>query len=126
MLYGHPQPSLFYTDNMVDRSFLESIFPSLHQDVIPVEKYSHLSIFEIPSDIKIDIRKTPSAIDDAMRQILDALVDENSKVVVGFDTEWNTTGTVTGGVVSCGNTAIIQIAHEKVVYILQVSGTKFD
>ena len=41
-LYGHPQPALIYTDNMSDKQFLEDCFPSLRQDVTPVEKYGHL------------------------------------------------------------------------------------
>ncbi|EKM80528.1 hypothetical protein AGABI1DRAFT_91692 [Agaricus bisporus var. burnettii JB137-S8] len=87
--YGHPQPSIIYTDNMIDKAFLEGIFPSLRQGVTPVEKYSQLEPFTIPSDINIYVKKTPSTINDAMRQILDNLEDENQKLVIGFDTEWN-------------------------------------
>jgi hypothetical protein len=28
-LYGHDQPSVFYTDNMVDKEFFKKCFPSL-------------------------------------------------------------------------------------------------
>ena len=28
-LYGHPQPALIYTYNMLDKQFLEDCFPSL-------------------------------------------------------------------------------------------------
>jgi len=48
-LYGHPQPALIYTDNMSDKQFLEDCFPSLCQDVTPVEKYGHLDELVIPS-----------------------------------------------------------------------------
>jgi len=41
-LYGHRQPELFYTDNMADKGFLESSFPSLLENVVPVQKYANL------------------------------------------------------------------------------------
>src|SRR6266516_5264262 len=41
-LYGHSQPAIFYPDNMADKQFLEASFPSLREDIIPVEKYAHL------------------------------------------------------------------------------------
>ncbi|EKM78169.1 hypothetical protein AGABI1DRAFT_101427 [Agaricus bisporus var. burnettii JB137-S8] len=56
--YGHNQPILFYTDNMADKQFLEKSFPSLRKDVIPVEKYSRLDPFIIPSNVQILIKDT--------------------------------------------------------------------
>ncbi|KAF8802563.1 hypothetical protein BYT27DRAFT_7226296 [Phlegmacium glaucopus] len=52
-LYGHQQPELFYMDNMADKSFLESSFNSLHENVVPVEKYSSLEPFILPADVQI-------------------------------------------------------------------------
>ena len=38
--YGHLQLKVFYTDNpTADKHFLESVFSSLSEDVVPVEKY---------------------------------------------------------------------------------------
>ncbi|KAJ6624473.1 hypothetical protein B0H10DRAFT_2212585 [Mycena sp. CBHHK59/15] len=48
ILYSHDQPAVFYTNNMLDKDFLERCFPSLREDVIAVEKYSHLEPLEIP------------------------------------------------------------------------------
>ncbi|KAF9059632.1 hypothetical protein BDP27DRAFT_1385738 [Rhodocollybia butyracea] len=50
-LYGHEQPQVFYTDNMSDKGMLEECFPSLLEDVIPVEKHSALPLFSIPTTI---------------------------------------------------------------------------
>ncbi|KIM37653.1 hypothetical protein M413DRAFT_49570, partial [Hebeloma cylindrosporum] len=52
-LFGHPQPSLVYTDNMSDKKFLEDCFPSLRQGVTPIEKHGHLEEFVIPSEVPI-------------------------------------------------------------------------
>src|SRR3954454_20321138 len=36
-MFGHKQPQIFYTDNpTADKQFLENIFPSLTENVIPV------------------------------------------------------------------------------------------
>lgn len=52
-LYGHRQPTVFYTDNMADKQFLESCFPSLRDGVVDVDKYSHLPPLTIPDDVNI-------------------------------------------------------------------------
>jgi len=47
-MFGHKQPQIFYTDNPVaDKQFLENIFPSLTENVIPVEKYPTLKAIEL-------------------------------------------------------------------------------
>jgi hypothetical protein len=79
-LYGHPQPSLFYTDNISDKKFLEDCFPSLRRGVTPVEKHGHLEEFIIPSNIPILVKNNTNAINDAMRTILDDIpLDSDSK-----------------------------------------------
>src|SRR5258705_12323051 len=72
-LYGHPQPSIIYTDNMLDKQFLEKSFPSLRNGVVPVEKYNHLESFFIPDNICIFVKNTVTSINDAMSTILDDL-----------------------------------------------------
>lgn len=53
-MYGHSPPQVFYTDNVAaDKNFLETIYPSLTNNVIPVEKYSNLLPFTVPSDVDI-------------------------------------------------------------------------
>ena len=119
--YGHSQPKLFYTDNpAADKQLLEGIFPSLTQDVVPVEKYPNLKPFLRPSDVDISVQSTATGIEAALAKILDDLdvENENSRLVVGFDAEWNVDLVYGGGPQP---TAIIQIAYGKWVYIFQVS-----
>jgi hypothetical protein len=119
--FGHSQPVLFYTDNMSDKTFLESSFPSLHQDVVPVEKYAHLELLSVPPDVRVLVRNTVSSIDDAVRTIMEGIEpDGHNTIYVGFDSEWNVNVSERGFVMGRGQTAIIQIAHQKIVYIFQV------
>ncbi|KAF8801127.1 hypothetical protein BYT27DRAFT_7227031 [Phlegmacium glaucopus] len=121
-LYGHRQPELFYTDNMADKSFLESSFNSLRENVVPVEKYGSLEPFILPADVQIFVRTGDAAINTALSTIIDQVPtdDDGSDLVVGFDSEWNVILSDTGQH-ECGKIAIVQIAYEKQVYILQIS-----
>ncbi len=120
-LYGHRQPSIFYTDNMSDKSFLEASFPSLRAGVVPVEKYGELEAYVLPSDVRVNVRSGDNAINAALSTIVDRIPveEEESDLVIGFDTEWNMSlgdnGRCERGVI-----ATIQIAFEKRVEILQV------
>jgi hypothetical protein len=120
-LYGHQQPEIFYTDNMADKSFLESSFNSLRENVVPVEKYGNLNPFILPAEVQIFVRTGDAAINAALSTIIDHVpTDDNSPdLVVGFDAEWNVTISETGQH-ERGEIAIVQIAYEKRVYILQV------
>ena len=121
MLYGHPQPSIIYTDNISDKKFLEDCFPSLRQGVTPVEKYGHLEELVIPSSTPILVKNNPNAINDAMRTILDDIPQDQGSIVIGFDSEWNVDVSAQGRITRHGRTAIIQIAYENRIYILQVT-----
>jgi hypothetical protein len=121
-LFGHEQPQAAYTDNIADQPLLERCFPSLRADVIPVEKYSHLPLFTIPSTISITACKEIGQIDHAIRTILD-LAGDNPNFTVGFDMEWD--------VDMQDNyrqdvTAVIQIAYENHIFIFQVSVSPDD
>lgn len=118
--YGHSQPKVFYTDNpAADKNFLEGIFPSLTEDVIPVQKYPTLKPFVCPADVDVSVQSSASGIESALAKITDDLdvADENSCLAVGFDAEWNV-DLVRGG--GPQPTAIIQIAYRKWVYVFQV------
>jgi hypothetical protein len=124
-LYGHEQPSAFYTDTMIDKDFLEKIFPSLRADLVPVEKFGHLEPLEIPSHFTVMVKKTVIAIEDVMRTSLDLLPDNDSNgtaptLVVGLDAEWNVEVSDRGYVTGRGQTAILQLALGTTIYILQV------
>ncbi|KAF5315639.1 hypothetical protein D9611_004974 [Ephemerocybe angulata] len=90
-LYGHESIQIVYTDNVTDRAFLESSFPSLRMGVVPVEKYSHLPLFSLPDGVQPLVRRDESAINVAMSTILaHAPVEEaEGDLAIGFDCEWN-------------------------------------
>ncbi|XP_006455795.1 hypothetical protein AGABI2DRAFT_76455, partial [Agaricus bisporus var. bisporus H97] len=119
--YGHSQPVLFYTDNMADKLFLENSFPSLRNDVIPIEEYSHLDPLVIPPDIQIMPMDTVQSINHAISTILDDVPVDNGEIAVGFDSEWNVELSPQGFVRCAGKTAVIQVAYQSRIYILQVS-----
>lgn len=119
-LYGHKQPIIFYTDNMNDKQLLESTFPSLHNNVIPIEKYAHLPALNIPDDVQVFVKSGVQSINDAVSTILSEVPEDGSELVIGFDSEWNVEIGPQGFVRSSGPTAIVQMAFKKRVYILQV------
>ncbi len=120
-LYGHPPPMLFFTDNMGDKAFLEASFPSLREGVVPVEKYGSLEPFVLPSDVRILPRAEEAAINAALSTIINELPVESPDpdLIVGFDCEWNVVIS-DAGKVERGEIAIVQIAYQKRVFILQV------
>ncbi|KAJ7099007.1 ribonuclease H-like domain-containing protein [Mycena epipterygia] len=122
-LYGHSQPKLIYTDNMSDKPFLEKCYNSLLEDLVPVDKYSSLPLLQIPDDVDILVRKTAPSIDDAIRTILDSLMPDGTlePIAIGFNSEWNVDVSSHGYVQGRGETAVIQIAYERRVYVLQVA-----
>jgi len=119
--YGHLQPKLFYTDMPVDRQFLENVFTSLCEHVVPVERYAHLEPFELTSAVEILPKDTVTSINDALSTILDDVPQDDGYIVVGFDSEWNVELSPQGYVQNGGKTAVIQIAYQNRVYVLQVS-----
>ncbi|KAJ7586925.1 hypothetical protein C8J56DRAFT_1051224 [Mycena floridula] len=122
-MYGHAEPAVFYTDNMADKDFLERVFPSLRKDVVAVEKHSNLPTMTIPSDVLVcEPLKSVSEINEAMRSIIQLLPDEETGqyLAIGLDTEYNVDTSTRGYITGRGQTAIIQIACDKRVYILQV------
>ena len=125
-LYGHMQPKIFYTDNVLgDKQFLEESFKSLCQDVVPVEKYSHLQPLEIPEHIQVVSKNSASGIADVARIIIDSLPDDdNATVTIGFDSEKNVTFHLApsdkGKEKEHANTAVVTIGHNKHIYILQI------
>ena len=116
-MFGHSQPEVIYTDNpAADKQFLESIFPSITQGVVPVEKYPGLKSFVLPVDVTWAVNHTAAEISGACTRILDDL-DRESPIVIGFDAEFNVSMIQGAGPEP---TAIVQIAYKNHVDILQV------
>ncbi|PPQ75274.1 hypothetical protein CVT24_007402 [Panaeolus cyanescens] len=109
-------------DNISDKPFLEAAFPSLRKGVIPVDKYGHLVPYVLPSHVQIHTRRDEAAINNTLSTIIDDLpVDETQPdLVIGFDCEWNVSISDNGSVFERGQIAIIQIAYQDRVFILQV------
>ncbi|KAJ3819593.1 hypothetical protein F5880DRAFT_1616319 [Lentinula raphanica] len=122
-LYGHSQPAICYTDNMADQPFMESVFPSLREGVNPVENHSNLEPLVIPPDVQIITSlQAVAQIDDAMRSIVQLLPDheDDKGLVIGFDAEYNVEVSSRGYVTGRGQTAIVQIACGKQIFVLQI------
>jgi hypothetical protein len=122
-LYGHNQPSVFYTDNMADKEFLKKCFSSLWEDVVPVEKYSSLELFAIPSNVHVAVLQSVDEINAAMQSILQLLPDSDAEgiVIIVLDSEWNVEVSKHDNVTGRGQTAILQIAFGREIYIIQAS-----
>lgn len=120
-LYGHQQPQVIYTDNMSDKLFLENAFPDLRRDVIPIEKYAELKPLDLNEfGFEIFPKDSTHSINDAIATILGDVPPDDGFIAVGFDSEWNVELSPQGFVVHSGNTAVIQIAYKRRVYVLQV------
>ncbi|KAJ7035239.1 ribonuclease H-like domain-containing protein [Mycena alexandri] len=104
------------------KDFLERCFPSLRDGVIRVEKYSHLPTLEIPPDVSICVIKSVDEINTAMRTIIQDIPDNSNqqKIVIFLDSEWNVEISDRGYLTGRGQTAILQIAYKKMVYIIQL------
>ncbi|KAJ7448443.1 hypothetical protein B0H11DRAFT_1744154, partial [Mycena galericulata] len=90
--YGLSQPEVIFTDNpAADKQFLERVFPSLTKDVVPVEKYPEMEVFEKPENVAFRVCRDAPMIDNEIAKIMDDLNinDSEDKLVVGFDMEWN-------------------------------------
>jgi hypothetical protein len=107
---------------MADKEFLEKWFPSLWQDVVPIEKHSNLEPLSIPNHFQISVKQSATTIDDAMRVLLDLLPENDAPgtLVIGLDAECNVETSERGYVTGRGQTAILQIAYGTNIFILQV------
>ncbi|KAG6856426.1 hypothetical protein H0H87_004552 [Tephrocybe sp. NHM501043] len=87
-------------------------------DVVAVEKYSHLPAVSLPASRPI-VLNSATEINNVIRGILDD-VPVSGHIVVGFDSEWNIDTSAMGNVVARGPPAVIQIAYMEKIYVLQI------
>ena len=120
-LYGHQLPLFFFTNNMNDKAFLEKCFPSLLLDVTPVDKYEKLPFLSLPSTMKVQVKSTAIQMQTALACIYEKLAEipESESLTIGFDMEWNVNQVP--GQSGQGPTAVVSIAFEDCIYILQIS-----
>lgn len=107
---------------MTDKPWIERCFPSLCDNVIPIEKYGSLEAFDLPPSPEAAVltKNTISSINDAARLILDDVPENDGTIAIGLDSEWNVEVSAHGHIEGRQPTAIIQIAYQNQVYILQV------
>ena len=124
---GQPEPEVAYTDNITDAPMLTRLFPTLLKDVVPAGPWRHLPVLEVPPSVRIHVVQQSEAITEVIRTFLphpDGPELSPSFIrEVAVDTEWNVNleqcGPVQRG--SSGKTAIVTLATETDVYILQVA-----
>jgi hypothetical protein len=117
--YGHLQPQAFYTDNMSDMDLLQTCFPSLKQGVTPVEKYNYLESMALPDDTRILILDNATGIDNAILHIMNSAASSGDQILFGLDLEYNIDQAPHR--TTRGLPMLLQIAHDKSVYLLRVS-----
>ncbi|KAJ3083594.1 hypothetical protein HK102_000990 [Quaeritorhiza haematococci] len=123
--FGRPPPEIFFTDNVAgEKTFLESVFPSLLQDVVPVDsiRFGHLQQLKVPDDVSVHIfdRAGLAGVYIDAEILSDIPAHETNYIVIGFDAEWN----YDPNTKVSGRTAVVQIAYKKTIYIFQISSWK--
>jgi hypothetical protein len=115
-MFGHCPTQVVFTDNVLaDKRELERIFPELLKDVVPVPEYSTMEPLHLPDDWTIVPLTCTHQVNMRMNIIMNHH-SETKPVITAFDLQFpvdDTTGIR-------GPVALIQMAYEKTVYLIQV------
>jgi hypothetical protein len=115
--FGHSPPKIVFMDNIrADKDKLLSIFPSLSAGVIPVQPASTQEPLVLPEDWSSIPLTTTFQVNHRFNIIMNQHTP-TTPVVVAFSVQWPIDAT-TG---KTGRVALIQVAYQKVVYLIQVS-----
>ena len=118
-VYGHPPVDLVFTDNVRgDKAELENIFPSLLRDVQPIPDQSSYPTLSCPPEWQITILSSSFQIESRLNSLMEDVSDDG-ELVVGLDMEWP----VDRSCSISGRVAVISIALEREIYLLQVCST---
>jgi hypothetical protein len=118
-MFGHTPTEAVYTDSVrADRLAYQQYFPSLLDNVVPVPNSSPLEPFRVPGSWRTVHLTSTTQVNLRFDNIM-AIHDDSHPVVVGVSMCWPVD--VTSGV--HGRVALIQIAHESTVYLIQVSSS---
>ncbi|KAK4698809.1 hypothetical protein P7C70_g7460, partial [Phenoliferia sp. Uapishka_3] len=128
-IFGHPQPLVFYTDNVAgDSQFLRESFPSLNLNVKTPSKWEDLPPFLLSPTSPPIIIDTFNEAESVLQFILEQTSDnlEALPEVVGFDAEWAVTLVygAQGVIVSSkrgDRVALVQLAWRKNTYLFQLA-----
>jgi hypothetical protein len=119
-LYRHGEIEAIYTDSLSDKTVLEKIFLPLLKDVIPVSDNSDLPLCQIPDSYTILTLSSIYQINARLNELMNSLEGPlTTELHVGFDMEWSV-DTISG---IQGRVAVIQIAYEEHIYLIQVFNT---
>jgi hypothetical protein len=117
-LYGHGGIEAIYTDSLSDKTELEHIFPSLMHDIVPVSEGIELDPLLIPPSYTILLLSSTYQINQRFNELLPALdISETRALHVGFNMEWDVN--LTTGIQ--GSVALLQVAFQDCIYLIQVS-----
>ncbi|KAF8076563.1 hypothetical protein FPV67DRAFT_1559024 [Lyophyllum atratum] len=132
--HGCPPTSFMYTDNASasgELAFHESTTRSMTKNVVhkELDPYQKLPPLSIPPEIRVVLYDSPDLIDSACGNILDSILDDGSRLVIGFDIEYEVETTGQGGPganprARTGQLDVIQIAMEGAVYVFKVTQFK--
>ncbi|KAH8109627.1 hypothetical protein DFH11DRAFT_1474484, partial [Phellopilus nigrolimitatus] len=126
--HGLPEPFLGFTDNVPhDAHIIMNAVPSFAKDIKPVlpREFSGLPVAKLPEDVEVVLLEEFGGIADACSWILEKLEDESSRILVGFDSEWDF---VPDDLNQSGQketthycpTALVQICYQKSIYLLRI------
>ncbi|KAG2103734.1 uncharacterized protein F5147DRAFT_808699 [Suillus discolor] len=113
--FGHSPPKIVFTDNIrADKDKLLSIFPSLSAGVIPVQPASTQEPLVLPEDWS----SIPLTTMFQVNHRFDIIMNQHTPttpVIVAFSVQWP----IDAATGKTGRVALIQVAYQKVVYLIQ-------
>jgi hypothetical protein len=114
--FGHPLTEVVFMDNVhADEHDLEKIFPWLRKDIVPVPMHSVLELLTFPPGWSMIFLSSTDQVNMHMNIIMNHYT-KDQPVVVCFDLKFP----VDAATGVCGLVAMIQIAYQKMVYLIQV------
>ena len=115
--FGHSPMELVFTDNVrADKAELERALPELCRDVVPVPDESRYPKLELPSDWRITMLSSAYQINSRLNSMMEDIKD-GEELYVGMDMEWSVDRLSS----IQGRVAIISIAMDHDIYLLQVT-----
>jgi hypothetical protein len=114
--FGHPLTEVVFTDNVrADKHDLEKIFPWLQKDIVPVPVHSALKLLTFPPGWSMIPLSSADQVNMRMNIIMSHYTKDRP-VVVCFDLKFP----VDAATGVRGLVAMIQVAYQKTVYLIQV------
>lgn len=114
--FGHTLPQVVYTDSVrADRRAYEQYFPSLFEGVVSMPQPGNLPLLKLPASWRVVHLTSATQVNIRFNNIM-ATHSATHPVVVGLALSWPV-DTQSG---IHGRVALIQIAYEQTVFLIQV------